>query len=470
LSGAGPFRRLRTRRTDAAVFGVAAAVASTVAAPARANERFPFGEQLIVAPSDSRTLVLRTTFGLLVTHDGGNNWDWICESAVGYGATDADDPVIAITQGGALIAATDVGLAVSPDTGCSWHFANAVDMADVTVWPQNPHAVLAISSSFEAGDPNAPSPLVATTDDGATWAPYGTSLPSYIHPQTIEVAASDPHRVYVSGLHVTLGFPQGALLVSYDDGHTWTENVIPINAFDEEGVYIGGVDATNADRVYLRVPSAYPGRLVVTDDAGKTSRTVLSTQSPMSGFALSPDGRQVYVGSADGVFLAGTAYLDFWTASPTPIFCLAATGGLLYGCSREYDGGFFLGTSTDDGASFTPTFNVPSLRGPLQCAANTATAQCASQWPALLETFATDMIEPPSPSDDAGPLEGGTQEAGTAADAGPAASGSTSSVSNGTARCSCRAAGARAAGGGVAAILAIVPALAAFLGRRRQKK
>ena len=57
---------------------------------AHANGAFPSVSQLVSDPADGDHLVLRTTFGLLVTRDRGGTWDWLCEAGAGYRANFED--------------------------------------------------------------------------------------------------------------------------------------------------------------------------------------------------------------------------------------------------------------------------------------------------------------------------------------------------------------------------------------------
>ncbi len=59
---------------------------------------------LVQKPGDSSHLVLRATYGLLFSNDGGANWDWVCERAIGYSGN--EDPTIAISGSGAVIVGT----------------------------------------------------------------------------------------------------------------------------------------------------------------------------------------------------------------------------------------------------------------------------------------------------------------------------------------------------------------------------
>src|SRR5215475_8960530 len=81
--------------------GACVAVACVAAAgSARANGRFPAANQLVASQTDPNYLVLRTTFGILFSHDQGTTWDWICEKGVGYGGV--EDPSMGILPSGVI--------------------------------------------------------------------------------------------------------------------------------------------------------------------------------------------------------------------------------------------------------------------------------------------------------------------------------------------------------------------------------
>src|SRR5437868_6340998 len=111
---------MQARRCLATFVAVAAWVASLISLvsprPARANGRFPQASQIVFAPGDPHTMVMRTTFGLLVSHDDGASWQWVCEAAIGLG-TAQEDPCYGVTTAGTIVGGLWQGLAVSPDTG-----------------------------------------------------------------------------------------------------------------------------------------------------------------------------------------------------------------------------------------------------------------------------------------------------------------------------------------------------------------
>jgi hypothetical protein len=440
---------------------VALAVASaTLAAPAvaHANGRFPAANQLVIAPTDPSTIVVRATFGVLITTDGGQNWDWICEAALGLGPTTTVDPSIGITQTTNIIASTFTSLFTSPDRGCTWNPASAFAHTltqDVAVRPDNPHIALALTNGYvnntEAGVPLYSSEIFTTTDDGSTWS---TSLPP-IDPvlvlETLDVAATDPMRIYVSGIRGVGASTVGVLLESRDGGMTFVEHDIPLELTNEVAPYIAAIDPTNADHVYIRtspmLPSS-PTRVLLFDasmgDASTGLTTLVTIMDPALGFAITPDGSKVYVGSlAGGLLVASTSDYTFRQSSTIRVRCLRSTGTTLYACSDEVSG-FIIGSSTDDGASFTPLLHLSTIRGPLVCpaTATVSTTACADMWPAQQEQLGV------TPTSDAGASDGG---------------GSTSTASS-SKSCGCRAVPAGGVGSGLGA--ALVGALGLALRRR----
>jgi len=379
------------------LLGCSAALALSLAAlPALANGRFPATNQLVVMPGKPTQLMVRSTFGLLVSSDQGKNWDWICEQAAlgPNGAAGTEDPGVALTASGAIIVAASEGLIVSPDTGCSWVNADPTFFVDVAVRPNAPHEAIALEAMFdgEGSTESFRNQLYVTTDDGAHWTPYGVPLDPTFIGDTVEVSASDPNRVYVTGEKST-STEMAALFTSTNGGATWTENPVPILPQNEEAAFIAAVDPTNPDRVYLRTgdhTGLQASRLLVTDNAGMTFTERYAGTGPMQGFALSPDGSTVYIGFgraatdgdvSDGLQVASTTNFAFKQRSNVIVQCLALSGATLYACAPELSG-FVLGASTDDGATFKTLLHLCDIRGPLACGSSTTDTKvdCTSFW------------------------------------------------------------------------------------------
>jgi photosystem II stability/assembly factor-like uncharacterized protein len=367
-----------------------------LAPPAAANGRFPQSNQIVFSPTDQNIIVARTTYAVLPSNDNGKTWGYLCEDVLGLPATASyEDPELGITANNALVAglfAPQAGLNVSKDMGCNWSCVGgelaAQHIVDTVVRPDAPHQVLALTKTYN--DAGTYSQVFQTVDDGATWSTLGTPIDPTFFVETIDVAAGDPMRIYVSGERSYSTARTASLMVSTDGAATWTEH--PLTDFDatnEDSLYIGGVDPTNEDVVYLRSRALASGgnsRLYVTKDGGKTFQPPIKSfvfpTPPQSsyiilgellGFAISPDGSKVYTGSKEsGLWMAARDTLTFTQVnSKVQVLCLAtrqtSTGPELWACSTEL-GGFIVGKSTDDGAHFDVKMaTITSMNGLIAC-------------------------------------------------------------------------------------------------------
>ena len=390
---------------NALLAAAAGALVLTAAAPAHGNGRFPASNAIYFAPNDPSFIALRTTFGLLISHDGGNNWDWLCDQAVGItNPNSIEDPALGITQNGSMVAALPIeGLSVSapPNPGCSWSFVPGIGVSDagalpsvkdVAVRPNDPHTIVALRSAeytSDAGTAAYTTQVYQSTDDGAHWSTLGVPIDPTVDATTLDVAAADPHRLYISAFHQVLLGDGGStrtasLFVSTDDGATWTQRPVPLDPTVESAVYIAAVDPTSADKLYLR--SEGQSRLMVTTDAGQTFKVSKPLAGNMLGFALSPDGQKVWFGSPeDGLVQLTDPSTLGWTPLPTTphaqmqdsirVACLGAHGSDLWACSDE-PSGFIVGVSQDGGMTFTPKLHLQTIRGPLACPAGSNDAGC----------------------------------------------------------------------------------------------
>jgi MYXO-CTERM domain-containing protein len=459
--------RSRASLLAAAIAGVALAFVR----PAAANGRFPAASQLVFSPRDPSLLVLRTTFGLLITHDRGATWQWVCEAVIGLGSAQ-EDPCFGVTEADAIVGGLWQGLSISSDTGCNWAFAGGAlagqSITDLVVRPDDPHAVLALTGTWipDAGPSDgAPSTsyysqIFQSTDDAVHFAPLGLPIDSSAVVVTLEVAKSDPNRLYVSTTRGEGAGRTAQLFVSSDGGASWTERPLPLIPAIETAFYIGAVDPSDGDVVYLR--SDVNSRLLVTTDAGQSFQVAsfegadggvtTALRSYMFGFALSPDGSKIYAGDVvDGLFSGSRGNLALTHRSDVHVQCLAARDGELWACSDEASG-FVMGLSTDDGATFTPKLQLDGVDGVLACSADAAATECAAEYPAQCQQL--DGCS----GGDAG-VDGGVGEAG-GHDAGDGAGG------GGTRRSSC---GCSVIGGaGPVGFVAFASAALALLRRRRR--
>ena len=445
-------------------------VAATVSVPrtAIAHGRFPAIGQIAFHPTDPNTLVARATFGLLVTHDGGGTWRWICTQVTGARLT--EDPTIAVTPDGSITAALFDGLSRGTNDGCAWSFPDA-DLTDLVVidqaqLPGMPETLLAVTSS--GGVDNL---VYRSTDQGVTWDPTGDPIEPILF-EAIEVAPSDPMRVYLSGSYPpTRDTPRMPFVHrSNDGGATWER--VPFADFDEtdRNIYVLGVDPTDPSHVLMRVKNEGDDRLVRSTDGGTTWTVVLTTPD-IDAFAWSENGETVWVGGDMGTGLhrsddGGAAFTQI--RADIEIGCLASRGTELWACGNNFTDGFAIGLSTDAGATFEKKLLYAEIPGMVECAPDSATTStCTPELPDLIFDLGLPLdagVPRPdgsiAPWLDAGP---GT-DAGGGADAGPGAD-SGGEDGGGGEGCSCDSTGG-AAGQTVPVTAALIVLLVAARIRR----
>jgi hypothetical protein len=352
----------------------------------QANGRIPAANQIVVSPQNPNDILLRTTFGVLFSRDRGLNWDWICEK--GIGISGAQDPSFAFTNDGSLFGASAEGLLLSTDALCNFQTPQTIQalsyLVDLTLDPHDPVTVLGLASQYErtidAGLFSFQSQIVRASKNSLTLV--GPRLDDSIVFETIEVAASDPNRIYLSG--VRSGPSAGAVvLVSRDSGQSFTETRVALQQ-NERAVFVSGVDGKNADILYVRTAgtSDQPGRLLESQDGGASFRVLFQGKGPLLGFAQSAD--RIYIGGpVDGLHTALVRDPTFVKTSAAQVQCLTVSADTLWICSNEVTG-FIAASSRDHGTTIEPKLKFAGIRGPLMnCGSQATSAQCQNEWPAL---------------------------------------------------------------------------------------
>ena len=378
-------------------FGAALATTLALASAAQANGRFPASNAIQFSETDPDLVLLRVTFGLLVSHDRGKTFAWTCEQNVGFSGN--EDPMYAVTPTGAIFSSTYQGISISRNAGCDWK--TVVDptsglarqvFIDLASNPNDGKHLVVFASTYDKQDTEGNllfgSKLWETRDDGASWTQIVSPFDARMLGYTIDLTKSDPQRIYAT-MTRSPGTPQstGILLTSKDHAASWDPLEVPfVNG--ETGVYIAAVDPVDAERVYLRTSNAAgaPTRLLLreaTDGGPATLRTLYTATADLLGFALTPAGDKVYIGGPkDGLLVASTSDFQFQKRSSIEVQCLALAADGVWACSSE-SSGFIAGLSKDDGATFASVARFCDITGPLSCAAEDAgsTKTCNALWP-----------------------------------------------------------------------------------------
>ncbi len=379
----------------------------------RANGRFPEAQLIESVPGDPSTLYLRATFGVLVSRDAGKSWRWICERALGYEGQ--WDPPVAATRDGRLWVGLEDGL-VSTHDGCDLEAVSELDghtVKDLTTDPRG-ETLWAITgapgkkSFVWRRSPGKKFERLAGMDD--------TNL------MTIEVAPSNPSRVYLSGQpYSTI---RGQIFRSNDGGATFTTAK---NALDADGpFFIGAVDPKDPNRLLIRHLHGKGSDLLLTRDGGKTFKNVLSMTSAMFGFAKAADGSAYFAGSglADhGIFRSTDRGEHFENVSKNGVLCMhAAAPDALFVCQNALtQGAPAIGVSRDGGKTVTGLARFADIEGPVACATPDARASlCSGTWPEM-KALLTPVLDAGAESrPKRSRMDAGASDAGEAETATPA--------------------------------------------------
>ncbi|MGH7282226.1 MAG: hypothetical protein ACRELY_11920 [Polyangiaceae bacterium] len=426
---------------------VVLAITLTTLYPGRralANGRFPSAQQLVLSPSggDPNLVVLRTTFGIVVSHDAGKSWSWICERALGF--TGEWDPPIAVTKDGRIWVGLSDGLRSTRD-GCGTE--------EVAALHGSPISDLAVDATGEnllvlASHLDSPGTVTILRKNGKLDRVAGT-FPG-LELRTGDIASSG--RIYVTGVPFNDSAKPRGHLFTGARGKPLVE--VKLALPDDAMAYLSAIDPKNDQRIVLRTLAPNGTNVVVSEDGGKTLKTVLHVGTLLFGFAKSEDGKIMYVGSGDpndGVWESRDAGSTWTQASKTSVRCLAMSGALLYACSTPYrPGGFAVASSSDGARTFTPLNSFKDIAGAIACDGGEGAA-CRELWPEQ------KRILDPTPRD-----------AGAIADASPDTSDAGAGVKASHTTCGCELVGARDADDfAPGLVLLALGALIARVDRRR---
>jgi hypothetical protein len=463
----------RAFRSGASTLGlsmlVVVSVALSLGAPcfsgvARANNGIP-GSLGVLLPLDKpQEIGLATTFGLILSSDGGQSWVWTCEQPA---TSMANVYTVGAPPADRFYALSPVtGLSFSADESCGWQGAAGAlagqKVSDFFTDASDPMHVLAAASPPTDGGAAALAAVYASTDGGATFgatplytAPAGASIVG------IEIARSDPQVIYLTYVTATSTGYDPVLVRSANGGQSWTPTDL-LAPLGSSIVRILAVDSAVSDLVYLRAVGATSETLAVTRDGGTTFATPLTiANGALSAFARLASGTVLVgalinlAGGGGGTMGAGYRSTDGamtfspWTLTPQPHLVglgerVSAGKSTLYLSGKNYSDGWALATSTDEGMTVTPVMSYDQVAGIKPCVQQLCLDSCNYQeMQAIWDTAVCTGSD------------GGTGDGGPAP---PASSG-----------CHCAVDSDRPwVGTGLAGLL-LAAATAAARGRRRQK-
>ncbi len=326
-----------------------------------------------IRPDHPNDILIAATIGMVISHDGGASWRWMCEQAIGYGGT--WDPDYLYTPSGRIFATTFDSLQILTDDECGFAPGNTVGIQFSQVAQASTGLIL--GSAVEPSD----SRLYRSIDNGDTFTPYLDPAPGAWW-NSLEFAPSDASRVYLSGYVFDKGGNKALLLFrSVDGGDSFQPLSVAGFASDEASAFeIAAISPTNPDVMLIRV-TLFNGTIgdavYLTTDGGDTFTKKLELDDETPGILIRPDGTMYvtqrtrelpsYV-STDG----GDTFQVITVDAPTAVHCLQnAPDGGMYVCANYATPDFMaLGHGTTYG-TWTPAFAFEQMAGPVACAEGT---------------------------------------------------------------------------------------------------
>ena len=325
--------------------------------------------------------LLLSNRGLMFGPPGDSTWRLMCNEALGI--TTAELPEVVQFEDGRLLAACSAGLRESRNGGCDWQPIAPFQMINapaLTRDPSQPNRLYL--TTFAPGQ----AALRVSEDGGTSWQQLAAAGDDEFL-RDVRVAPSQPDRLYVRGLQCGSGGFKYSTWSSRDRGKNWDKRPIDIPR-GESDFRLLAVSPKNPDLIVAKAeasnPVQTPERLLVSNDAGANYRSPISLHV-LNAAVFSADGKQLWVGSDDGLFVSSDDGESFVQVGPAQYVdsLLAADGKL-------YLGGYYLGVSagttgvgvsSDGGQSFETWMQLTQVTQPAQCAPTTMTGTlCEALW------------------------------------------------------------------------------------------
>jgi hypothetical protein len=437
----------RTMRRVTPLVLVCAGIAAP--GPARANGRPAATVSVALERTPGRRVLLGTTFGLLVSPDGGGNWRWICEPAVYVGGTTGEyDPRYLVSARGTLFAALSSGLSISRDGGCSWELAGpplrGAWIKDIAQSPIDPQVLYVVTATTAVANG-----LFVTRDDGRTFSPVGAADPVAFYWRVVAAGGDAWASGYteVGGGRARLWRYRGQDGTVMGIEHRGLEQALP-------QILLFGASQQRPGQLFLLGHAAGGDTLFRSDDGGESWSARFA--APAIPAALL-DGREtLWLATPKGLQVSTDAAASLRVISRLSLGCLGERDGVLYACGSNALG-MALGRSSDGGTSFVSVLRLQDIAGPALCPAGSATRdRCDPLWP----TLAMQIGAQSSQAD--GGAGGGAAPARSRGIRSPSAKGSSADAGSPGGGASSGAAGCQV--GHVLALGAVVVLLLALLG------
>lgn len=361
--------------------------ASLTPAISQANGRYPAAQYFALGEGDAaQRMAIVTTFGLVLSTDGGRTWHWSCEEALDYSGQ--FDPTVAITSNGSLVVGLPDGVSVAQTDWCG--FARPAGFVREPVADLSSAGGVVVAMTTPSLGEQA---IYRSDNHGMDWRRMWGRAEFYSH--TVDVAPSDTQRVYATAW---LRGARPALFRSDNGGSVMNE--ISSDFAGGYIAYLAWIDPLSADSLLIRADLDPMGtQLLRSTNGGRALTRILSAGSPLIAVTAAPGGTRIWASSTNlGERIQRTVDGGASWASVQSTLrprSMRFARERLYATANEQDNGFSFACSRDDGESFRPVFSLTELLGPEACPEGSPVRTiCTPLWPAVRDRLA--MIRGPS--------------------------------------------------------------------------
>jgi len=354
---------------------LAVLVVAAVAGVASANGRAPGTSTIHFRQGHETDIAAGMTFGLLLSHDGGVTWHWMCETAVGYGGL--WDPDYSYTSSGALFATTFNGFKVNRN-GCTF------DSTPPGTLFVSTDELEANGNLLFASVDNTDDKVYKSTDDGVSFptstTPPGAMLNDWYTDLYVEPGQSA--NVWLASYRFSGNTKTLYVYKSVDGGASFTAvTVNGITPFTSNSTLtIDGVDALGNVYARLTLPAGSLNDVIYKLAPNATSWTQILSKADTISFLVRSNGDLIAATKTLGAWVS-TNQGGNWTplTSPPHINCLTENSAHeIWACTQNYgdstmsipSDGFGI-MKTTDLTTWTGVLKFEDIQGPVDCASGT---------------------------------------------------------------------------------------------------
>jgi hypothetical protein len=374
------------------------------AVPARADGSFPEPRHILLPADRPEQIILGTNFGLIFSEDGGRSWQFSCEQQLSAYASSyllgalPSHRIFAMTSG--------AGLVYSDDDSCTWRAAGG-RLTDVM-----PYA-LAVDPSrnrvYAIGVPRenlrAGESIYVSHDGGLSFEEPVFTAPALSALLTVMVAPSQPRTLYAAMFSTPENHP--ILLISRDSGEHWEVAADLVDSLGENPFELLAIDASDQDKLYVRVLGASAETLAISEDGGLSFVQSVSIPGKLKAFLKLASGT-ILVGGTAGTEAVGYRSTDGgktfepWPEAPH-VHALAERNGKLYVAAENFSDGYAIAESDDEGAHLRPLTGFRQVQSVKSCVLEACVETCSyyagiTLWPEAVcgsESSPTGGDDPP---------------------------------------------------------------------------